>query len=93
MTKLYYTPPSDEEFEDVKKCALEIWYSYEEPYRTEKIERVKDIGNIGDNFMYIVAMFDLSNQWKLATMLQTDTKKALRDRMLDGGIEESMIPF
>lgn len=36
MTKLYYTPPADKLFDELKKSALEIWGGYDEPYRTEK---------------------------------------------------------
>lgn len=67
--------------------ALEIWASYDDTYgyATEKISRIKDIGNINDNFMYMVAMFDSNNQRKLASMLSDKTKKAVAERLTAGG--------
>lgn len=87
MTRLYYTPPSDEIFEEVKSKAIEIWGVYDDTYgyATEKINRIKDLKNVSDNFMYMVAMFDLSNQARLATIVSEDARRAVRDRIEDGG--------
>ena len=60
---------------------------------TKKINSIKDIGNISDNFMYMVAMFDQENQTKLANQLSIPTREAIRDRMLDGGNPLFLIPF
>lgn len=64
---LYYTAPSEEYFKEMKMLATEIWNSYDDThgYAYEKISRIKDIQNIEDNFMYILAMFDPPNQAKL----------------------------
>jgi hypothetical protein len=91
--KLYYTAPPLEQFEELKVAALGIWNSYEEPYRSEKVSRVEPIQNIQDNFMYLVAMFGINNQRKLAAALSEGTRKAVRDRMIDGGNEPAFIPF
>lgn len=95
MSKLYYTPPTDKEFNELKEKAIEIWQGYDDTYRyaTEKINAIKDIENIEDNFMYMVAMFDIVNQEKLAKKLSPETKKAVRDRMIDGGNEPEYIKF
>lgn len=93
MTQLYYTPPSDEQFNELKQKALEIWNEYDDPYRTEKVNQIKDIQNVGDNFMYMVAMFDINNQRKLADKLSLATSQAVRERMIDGGNPEDLIPF
>ena len=87
MTKLYYTPPTDKQFDELKQKAIEIWtpMGYEPSYAKEKIDRIKDIKNICDNFIYMVAMFDIQNQQKLANKLSDETRKAVRDRLLDGG--------
>jgi len=65
--KLYYIAPSDELFEEVKREAIKLWLEIDTDndkfgYATEKINRIKDIQNVSDNFMYIVAMFDINNQ-------------------------------
>lgn len=93
--ELYYTPPSDEIFAEVKKAAIEIWETYDNTYGyvDEKVGRIKDIGNVGDNVMYIVAMFDLSNQAKLGAKLSEEAKEAVRARMIDGGMEPYQLPF
>ena len=95
MTKLYYTPPTDEQFNELKEKAIEIWsvMGDEPSYSQEKIGRIKDILNVQDNFMYMVAMFDHNNQGKLAAKLTDETRKAVRDRMVDGGQPEYLIPF
>ncbi len=93
--KLYYTPPTDEQFNELKEKAIEIWAPMgDEPsYAKEKIGRIKDIKNVEDNFMYMVAMFDIHNQRKLADKLSDGTRKAVRERMVDGGQPEHLIHF
>lgn len=85
MEKLYYTPPSNELFDELKNAAIDVWSSYGEPYRSEKIASIKDIENVSDNFMYMVAMFDTSNQIKLKKLLSDDCKKAVSERLISGG--------
>ena len=87
MSKLYYTAPSEEIFEEVKVAALEIWGTYDDPYKSDKQDRIKDIKNTQDNVMYIVAMFDNRNQSKLAAKISQDARDAIRERYIDGGGE------
>ena len=96
--KLYYTAPSDEMFNELKQKAMELWKEVDSDndaygYATEKINRIKDIQNVEDNFMYMVAMFDQDNQALLADKLTAETRIAVRERMIDGGNPEFMIPF
>ena len=93
--KLYYTAPTDKQFNELKEKAIEIWsvMGDEPSYSQEKIGRIKDIRNVQDNFMYMVAMFDQNNQAKLANKLSEETRKAVRERMIDGGNPEFLIPF
>ena len=95
MTKLYYTPPIDEQFNELKERAIEVWKTYDNKYGyvDEKVNRIKDIKNVQDNFMYIIAMFDIQNQEKLAEKLSPETRKAVRERMIDGGNPENDIVF
>ena len=95
MKGLYYTPPKDEYFEEVKREAIKLWETYDNEfgYVDEKVNRIKDIKNIEDNFMYIVAMFDIFNQAKLAVHLSKEACKEIHDRMVDGGNEEEYIRF
>lgn len=91
----YYSAPSEEAFEELKKAAIKIWNTYDDDpsYADEKISRIEDLKNIKDNFMYMVAMFDSSNQEKLARMLTEATRKEVRSRMVAGGNPSYMIPF
>ena len=81
--KLYYTPPSNESFEDMKKCAIQIWSTYDNTYGyvDEKVKAIKDLKNVADNFMFIYAMFDWMNQIKIANCLKNSTLKELGDRL------------
>lgn len=93
--RLYYTPPTNEQFVELKEKAIQLWnnYSNDGGYRNEKLERIQDLKNIGDNFMYIVAMFDFQNQQLLAKSLSKKTRKAVSDRMIDGGNPPLYNPF
>ena len=93
MTRLYYTAPSDEAFEDMKSCALETWREVAEhpSYLEEKVSYVSEIRNIGDNFMTIFAMFDDGNQRICGAKLKQETKDELNKRLIDGGSEYAII--
>lgn len=94
-TKLYYTAPPDNQFNELKEKAIEVWQDYDNEYGyvDEKVGRIKDIKNISDNFMYMVAMFDTENQRKLADKLSPETRQAVRERMIDGGNPPEYIVF
>lgn len=95
MTRLYYTPPTNEIFNELKEKAIELWrtFDYEFGDATKKVNSIKDITNVQDNFMYMVAMFDMGNQRKLSALLSEETRKAIRERMIEGGNEEQYIVF
>jgi hypothetical protein len=83
MLNLYYEPPSDECFEDLKENAIKLWQTYDDTYgyATEKIDRIKHIQNVGDNFMYMYAMFDWINQAKVKSMCKPETVNQLLLRL------------
>lgn len=95
MSKLYYTPPTQEQFDEVKAKCIEIWNTYDDTYlyATEKINRIKDLKNVGDNFMYMVAMFDNNNQGKLRRLISDETRQAICDRIRSGGMPEQFNMF
>lgn len=86
-TDYYYTAPCDRVFHEVKGAALEIWKSYDPQTigTKNKINRIERMENIRDNFMVIVAMFDIFNQRKLAQTISEDAKNQIRDRLKAGG--------
>jgi len=81
--ELYYTAPSQEVFDEVKNAAIELRNTYDNEYGyvDEKVWRIKDIENIRDNMMYIVAMFDVHNQRKLLLTLSDDAIAAIASRL------------
>jgi len=87
MTELYYQAPPGKQFEELKKKAIEVWQEFDDTYgyATKKIDQIKNLKNIGDNFMSMVAVFDVFNQLKLARKLTPKTRKAVADRIKDGG--------
>lgn len=91
MTRTYYTAPSDEIFAEMKAAAREVWEGYDDPYRREKLERIHGVENVGDNFMYLFAMFDMENQRKVVEKLSPKAKLALSVRLLDGGSPQSYL--
>ncbi len=98
MSKLYYTAPSDSIFDEVKEKCIELWKEVDTDndefgYASEKIGRIKNINNVSDNLMYMVAMFDNYNHEKLATKLSPNARKEIRDRMIDGGNPSYLIHF
>ena len=73
----YYTAPSQEIFDDIKEAAIKIWQGYDDTYgyATGKVDRIKDISNVRDNYAYMVAMFDPPNTAKLQmTVKRKDTE-------------------
>lgn len=81
MNKLYYTPPSDKIFKEVQEACKKIWEEISEvdPYEREKLNRI-NFGNIGDNFMTLVAMFDSANQRRLLARVSPEAKEEVRSR-------------
>lgn len=63
----YYTAPSQEIFDELKRASINLWNTYDDTYgySVEKIKRIRDIENIKDNFMFMFAMFDVYNQRKI----------------------------
>ncbi len=96
--KLYYTPPGEEMFDEVRIAAMQLWKDIDTDndkygYSSGKIDRIKNIENVSDNFMYMVAMFDHGNQTILASRLSIEARLAIRERMIDGGSSPEYIPF
>lgn len=84
MIDKYYIAPTDEVFNEVKQKCIEIWETYDNQfgYVDEKVGAIKDIGNIKDNAMYMVAMFDHVNRVKLLSNLSPEARAFVEERML-----------
>lgn len=79
----YDDAPSDEVFNNIKENAIKIWQGYDDTYgyATEKIDYVRSITNVRDNWGTIVGMFDLSNQHKLLATLSEEAQNKLKEWM------------
>lgn len=93
MTKLYYTAPSDTAFEEMKRECIAQWNTHDNTYGyvDGKVVRIKDIRNVQDNFMYMLAMFDMHGVREVIGRLSEETKKEVKDRMIDGGNDENYL--
>lgn len=80
----YNVPMTDEAFEDLKANAILLWQTYDNEYGyvDDKVSRIKDIQNVRDNGMYILAMFDSFNVLRLLGMVEADTRHQLEDGRL-----------
>lgn len=95
MRSLYYTPPDKQIFEEVKRASVRIWKSYDNVngHLDSKIKHIEELRNIADNFMYMVAMFDIQNQTRLASMLSNSARLAIRQRLVASGAVDYFIVF
>lgn len=84
QAEFYYTAPTDAIFDEVKEQAMILW---------REVDHDKDLKNVEDNVMYIVAMFSSNNHVLLADKLSEETREAIRLRMIDGGSLIFLIPF
>jgi hypothetical protein len=77
----YYDAPSQEIFDEIKEKAIEIWQTYDDTYgyATEKIDYVKSVTNVRDNWGTLVGMFDRVNQMKLLIKLSPEASAKVRE--------------
>lgn len=92
---LYYTKPSQEIFDEVKEKAIAIWKTYDDTYgyASSKINQFLNLQNYSDNLLFIVGMFDIHNQAKLADKLSPEAKEAIGKRLKAGGTPDSYNVF
>ena len=92
---IYYIAPLDSQFNETKEKAISIWNTYDNTYGyvDEKVEHLKRMKNIKDNFMYIIAMFDSTNHKRLAALLTPETRIEIRKRLIAGGSTEEFVWF
>ena len=81
----YYTKPKEKIFQEVKEKAKNFWKNkYDTLYIKEKTVQIDSMNNISDNMMSILGMFYTFNLKSFAETLSEETKKAIRERLLDG---------
>ena len=91
--ELYYTAPADEIFEEVRQASIAIWKTYdnEHGYVDSKVDQIRDIENIKDNMMFMVAMFDIYNQEKLLSSVSEKARLAIEDRLPENYFLENSV--
>ena len=95
QTELYYTPPNQALFDELKVACIELWKTYDDTYNyaTNKVNQINSLYNISGNFMSMVSMFDIMNQITLSQNLSEECNTAIKDRMLSGGADSRYIVF
>ncbi len=92
---IYRMPPAQKIFEEVRDKSIHIWTNYGNSYGwlNQKLDAIKAVNNVGDSFLFIVAMFDLSKQELLAYKLSTEARLEVRKRLLAAEVPERYIAF
>lgn len=94
MADIYYTPPSNKVFEEVRLAALrfvQARFPYRDSvfWRDEKTAKILRMENVQDNFMYFFAMWDNANQGAFIKTLSPEAQDAYNERwdsVQSGGI-------
>ena len=103
---LFYTPPKDEYFEELKSLCIRFWEVYEEfhlfseeaqrimnEYKQSKINQIKDLKNEGSNFSYMVQMIHQNTRGLLAKHLSLETRNEISMRLYGWEKENEIDPF
>jgi hypothetical protein len=80
--KLFYTPPKNEYFEELKSVCIRFWRSFDEvEYVEEKISRIKNLENSGCNFVMMVQMIHPVSRELISKLLSLETRNEISMRM------------
>ena len=80
--ELFYTPPKDECFEELRKLCISFWRSFNEvEYVEEKVNRIKDLINEGSNFVMMVQMIHPVAREIIAKALSLETRNEISMRL------------
>lgn len=71
--------PEQAVFDEIKAACIKIWNTYDDTYGyvTEKVGIVNNFQNIGDNAMFMFAMFDFQNQKRCRALLSNEANEYL----------------
>lgn len=93
--ELYYKPPKDEYFEELKRLCIRFWEVFDDgimpydersekmlkEYRLSKINKIKDLQNEGCNFSIMVQMIHQNSRKILAKHLSLETRNEISMRL------------
>ena len=100
--QLFYTPPKDEYFEELKSLCIRFWKVFptdsyydneqqlklETEYANSKIGEIKNLTNEGSNFISMVQMIHQNYRYILANLLSLETRNAISMRLHGWGKED-----
>ena len=86
-TKIYYKPPKQEHFDDLKSACIRYWKTFDNDfgYAYEKIKTLESLENVGGNFMTMVKMFHPLAWEVIAEIISLGTRNDISMRLEDGG--------
>ena len=92
--KLFYKPPKDECFDELKNLCIRFWRCFDEvEYVEEKINRIKDLKNEGANFISMVQMIHQNSREILSNHLSLETRNEISMRLYGWEKENEFDPF
>lgn len=103
---LFYTPPKDEHFNELKSLCLRFWEVFPEidlwnekqtqleiEYAKSKIEHIQGLTNTGPNFVSMIQMIHPITRKVLAPHLSLETRNEISMRLYGWGKEDEHDPF
>lgn len=81
--ELFYTPPKDESFNELKEVCIKFWKIFDNQfgYSKEKIDTIKDLPNEGSNFIYMIQMIHPNSRKFIANVLSLETRNEISMRL------------
>jgi hypothetical protein len=80
--ELFYKPPKDECFEELRTICIRFWRSFDEvEYVEDKINRIKDLTNEGCNFVMMIQMIHPTSRILIAKLLSLETRNEISMRL------------
>jgi hypothetical protein len=105
--ELFYTPPKDEYFEELKSLCIRFWGVFpsstyydndvqlklETEYANSKIKEIENLTNEGSNFISMVQMIHQNYRQTLAKCLSLETRNEISMRLYGWEKENKFDPF
>ena len=80
--ELFYKPPKDECFEELREICIRFWRSFDEvEYVEEKINRIKGLKNEGCDFVMMIQMIHPVSRELIAKLLSLETRNEISMRL------------
>jgi hypothetical protein len=92
--ELFYKPPKDKYFEELKLSCIRFWRSFDEvDYVDEKIGRINDLKNEGSNFISMIQMIHPTSRKLISNILSLDTRNQISMRLYGWEETNEFDPF